>query len=309
MTLAYMANGSTSGIVKIIDTSSDELLQPTSGIVVGNAPYGVAFTPDGLQAVVTNTHHNATGSTGTISFIDAVSGAVLATINPGGLPNGVVIAKSGSNIYAYVAVEDSYTPASGTDFVAIYNMADYSLVTTKNIDQGAMPYGIAATPDNSYVYIACSYDNGTGAPGQVAIIRTSDNTLIHNFPIVAAGSGYQSYAIAITPDGNTVYVTLRRTPTATGQVAYFPADGNSHSVASIHYVGVSVEPQGIAITPDSGTVYVANYGNHGASPTAPSIAYFATGASSANYLYPVSSSRPFGRIRCRMAPRCMSEME
>ena len=195
-----------------------------------------------------------------------------ATKYPGGMPNGVVVVNIGGTNYAYVAVESDNQPTTD-DFVRVYDMSAYSY-TDIPIASDAFPYGIAVTPNNDYVYVALGYDNASG-PGAVGIIRTSDNTLIHNFQI--AGSNYTSFGIAITPDGNTVYVTLVHSASGIGQVAFFPADGASHSLASINNVSVGYVPGGIAITPDSGTVYVANYGVHSGSPThAPSISYFAT---------------------------------
>jgi DNA-binding beta-propeller fold protein YncE len=253
MALAYMANGSSTGKVYVIDVSSDKLLNPTAGITVGNVPYGVAFTPDGSQAVVTNWHHDDPGTAGTISFINTTTGAVVATTSPGGLPNGVAIAQNGSNLYAYVAVEDSNSP-NNTDWVAIYDLATYTLVTTLTIGAGAMPHGVAATPDNNYVYIADGNDNASG-PGQITIIDTSTNTITHTFTISA--SNYTSYGIAISPTGSPprCFVTLVHGSTGNGTVAYFPADGSSHTLASISYVNVGVVPTGIAT--DGSMVYVA----------------------------------------------------
>jgi YVTN family beta-propeller protein len=60
-------------------------------ITVGLAPFGVAVTPDGKHAYVTNFNSN------TVSVIDTASETVVATVAVGTAPFGVAVTPDGAN--------------------------------------------------------------------------------------------------------------------------------------------------------------------------------------------------------------------
>ena len=62
-------------------------------ITVGKGPIGVAITPDGKHAYVTNT------GDGTVSVITTATGAVSAPITVGNGPAGVAITPDGKHAY------------------------------------------------------------------------------------------------------------------------------------------------------------------------------------------------------------------
>jgi len=68
-------------------------------IPVGAGPFGVAITPDGTRAYVTNDSSN------TVSVVDISNNSVFATIPVGGSPIGVAITPDGTR--AYVANDTS----------------------------------------------------------------------------------------------------------------------------------------------------------------------------------------------------------
>ena len=77
-THAYVANtGSNS--VSVIDTTSNNVV---ATVGVGDAPKGLAITPDGTRVYVTNANDN------TVSVISAASNTVVATVGVGALPGG-----------------------------------------------------------------------------------------------------------------------------------------------------------------------------------------------------------------------------
>ena len=80
-TFAYVANDA-SGSVSVINTASSTVI---ATIPVGNAPYGVAFTPDGARVYVVNENSNS------VSVIATDSNTVIATVSVGSDPIGVVI--------------------------------------------------------------------------------------------------------------------------------------------------------------------------------------------------------------------------
>jgi YVTN family beta-propeller protein len=63
-------------------------------VTVGNYPVGVAVTPDGQHAYVTNRT-----APGTVSVIDTTTNAVLTTVGVGSGPVGVAVAPGGGPVY------------------------------------------------------------------------------------------------------------------------------------------------------------------------------------------------------------------
>jgi YVTN family beta-propeller protein len=72
----------TSNSVSVIDTASNTVV---ATVGVGMNPFGVAITPDGTRAYVTNANSSS------VSVIDTASNTVVATVGVGGLPEGVAI--------------------------------------------------------------------------------------------------------------------------------------------------------------------------------------------------------------------------
>ena len=67
-------------------------------------------------------------------------------------------------------------------------------------------YGVAASPDGNFAYVATSY--GSTSPGSVAVVDTNPaptgtyNTVIATIPV-----GLEPFGVAVTPDGKHLYVT------------------------------------------------------------------------------------------------------
>jgi autotransporter-associated beta strand protein/YVTN family beta-propeller protein len=79
-------NGSTTGTVSVIQTSTNTVLAP---IPVGNSPIGVAITPDGKFVYVANSNLNNGGngpSVGVVSVISTTTNTVVASIPVGTNP-------------------------------------------------------------------------------------------------------------------------------------------------------------------------------------------------------------------------------
>ncbi len=87
-------------------------------VPVGDGPVGVAITPDGAFAYVTN------GNSGTVSVIETASNTVVATVRVGIRPAGVAITPDGA--FAYVTNIDSGT-------VSVIETASNTVVTTVGV--------------------------------------------------------------------------------------------------------------------------------------------------------------------------------
>jgi YVTN family beta-propeller protein len=218
-----------SGSVEMIDTASDETVDDP--IDVGSAPGGIAITPDGKRAYVTNFESES------VSVIDTVSGAAVTTIAVGLHPRGVAINPDGTR--AYVANE-------GSNSVSVIDTASNETVGLP-ITVGAEPLGIAITPDGTRAYVA------NWSPGSVSVIDTASNETV-GLPIPV---GSNPVAVAITPDGTRAYVTNR------GSDSVSAIDTASGAVATPITVGDG--PMGVAITPDGGRAYVADENSNGVS--------------------------------------------
>lgn len=259
---AYVANENSNNVIPIAVASN------TTGtaIGVGSHPIGIAVTPDGNTAYVTNLLDN------TVTPIDLTTGVAGTPINV--LGNGpVAIAITPNGLKAYVANQFS---ANVTPIILATQTA------LSPITVGSTPTGIAITPDGATAYVTLGGADsvntitlasglaGTPIPvGQspAAVAITPDGvtayvanqvgnsvtpiTIATNMPGTTITGVTNAAAIAITPDGSTAYVANGSVDTVT------PINLASNIPGSA--ISVSATPLGIAITPDGLTAYVTHY--------------------------------------------------
>lgn len=223
-------NGASTGnTVSLIDTSIDEIVG--SPIAVGTAPFGVAISPNGNTAYVTNNVSN------TVSVINATTKLVTNTISlPGGFtPRGIAVAPNGLNAYV---VNDSGAAAN----VSVISTATNTVTSTISLGGGGpSAQQIAITPDGTKAYVTL---NGTN---RVAVINLATNTVITSI-VLPGASGARG--IAITPDGTKAYVTI----SAGNAVAVIDTATNTLIGGTI---AVGFNPLTIGITPDGTKAYVS----------------------------------------------------
>ena len=228
-TFAYVANDA-SGSVSVINTASNTVI---ATIPVGNAPYGVAFTPDGARVYVVNENSNS------VSVIATDSNTVIATVSVGSDPIGVVITPDGTR--AYVANQCVFNvtcyPNPGTVSVIDTNPADAAYNTViATVAVGGSPYLPAITPDGTRVYVANEGSNN------VSVLNTVGDA-ITTIPI-----GSVSYGVAIAPDGTRAYVTSQSDTLSV--IDTNPSDASFNTVIAV--IGVGSFPIGVAVTPGIG---------------------------------------------------------
>ncbi|TMK38192.1 MAG: YncE family protein, partial [Actinobacteria bacterium] len=150
---------------------------PFPGIAI-TSPHGIAITPDGKTAYVTNP------SASTVTPIDTATNVAEAPFGAGSSPNGIAITPDGTTAYVTNDGDDSVTPITlATKAVGA------------SIPVGRFPQGIAITPDGKTAYVANEISStvtpialGTNTPGPAISVD--------NAPI----------GIAVTPDSKTAYV-------------------------------------------------------------------------------------------------------
>jgi YVTN family beta-propeller protein len=167
----------TGGSVLVIDTATNQV---AATIPVSGVPYLVAVTPDGSKVYVTD--YNAS----TVSVINAVSNAVIATISVGPSFNpafpaagAVAVTPDGSKVYVATYTSNTAVISTATDTVTATIPLLYS-------------YSVAVSPDGTRVYIA----GGNHVNGYDVI---TNQHVVGSDYIGAIGG------ISVTPDGRKVY--------------------------------------------------------------------------------------------------------
>ena len=168
-------------------------------VTVGSSPVGIAITPDGNYAYVTNE------SSGTVSVIEISTNTVTATVTVGSSPVGIAITPDGN--YAYVT---NY--GSGTVSVIQINTD----TVTATVTVGTDPIGIAITPDGNYVYVA-NKDSGNVSVIQINSVVNSWHGIKGTIPLNRI---YNQDLTAQTNDTTTLATasTVKITPTFSGRV-------------------------------------------------------------------------------------------
>jgi YVTN family beta-propeller protein len=163
------------GTVLVIDTATNTVV---ATVPVGSGPLGVAVTPDGKHAYVTNDNSN------TVSVIDTVTNMVGTTVTVGASPVGVAITPDGKQ--AYVANDTPSLICSIPGTVSVIATATNTVVATVTV--GVCPSGVAVTPDGKHAYVANSGDN------TVSVIDTASNTVG-----TTVAAGYFPNGVGIVP--------------------------------------------------------------------------------------------------------------
>ncbi len=162
--------------------------EPGPEIKVGEWSYGVAITPDGKTAYVTNL------VSGTVTPIDLATDKPGPEIKVGDHPFGIAIAPDGKTAYVTNAWSNSVTPID--------------IATNEpgpEIPVGAEPLRIAITPDGETAYVV------TRGYGSVTPIDLTTDEAEPEIEI----AGKDPFGIAITPNGEIAYVANEGSNTVT----------------------------------------------------------------------------------------------
>lgn len=217
---AYVAGGGPPGTVALFKTATNAVGTP---IATGGAPVGIAITPNGATAFVTNDSF-----ANTVTPIDTATNTAETPIPVGSTPDSIAITPNGATAYVVNSASNNVTPIDTAT-----NTAGTPIAV------GPGPGGIAITPNGETAYVTDDASDG------VTPIDLTTNTA--GTPI-SVGSSPGS--IAITPNGVTAYVTNPSSNTVT------PIHTATNTVGTP--IPAGIDPGAIAITPNGATAYVAN---------------------------------------------------
>jgi YVTN family beta-propeller protein len=202
-------------------------LGPAIGTVpVGTSPVGVAVSPNGATAYVTNQNSN------TVSVINTATNTVSATVTVGSGPEGVAVSPNGAT--AYVANKDSNT-------VSVIDTTINTVSAT--VPVGSSPRGVAVSPNGTTAYVTNLSSN------TVSVIDTTTNTVSATVTV-----GSQPLEVAVSPDGTRAYVANSHISSNTISVI----DTATNTVST---VTVGSRPFGVAVSPNGARAYVTNFGD------------------------------------------------
>ncbi|MGG0811205.1 beta-propeller fold lactonase family protein [Paenibacillus alvei] len=236
--LSYVTNSGVQtdpgNTVSVIDTLTDTVI---ATIQVGNAPIGVAITPDGQQVYVANQLDN------TVSVIDTSHNKVIATLRVGIRPLVVAITPDGKSAY----VTNAGTQGVQDKSISVIDTKKNKVVATITEGVGIFPFGIAIgnTPAGTRAYVANTI-NGTVSVLDVNPASPTFNTIIATLTV-----GNSPIDVAITPDGTSAFVTNADDDTVS------VIDTATNAVTTIQ-VGDGPAGVGTGNTPNGTRVYVLN---------------------------------------------------
>ncbi len=268
-------NGKYFSTVSVIDTATNTV---TATIPVGPNPAGVSVTPDGTKVYV------AINLCNTVSVIDTATNTVTATMLVGNSPyaSGQFIgsilvqpvyplANFSTNItsdYVFLSEPVQFKDLSENATKWKWDFGDGSGSTKQNPTHAysaAGVYTVSLTAGNSNgtdskLITVSAVQKGFLSPSYafitninsntVSVINTENNNLTATVPV-----GINPLGVAVSPDGNKVYVTNANYDRK-GTISVI--DTAVNKVTDTIDVGDKYSPCGIAVTPDGEKLYVAN---------------------------------------------------
>jgi YVTN family beta-propeller protein len=223
------------GVVSVIDTGANTVVDSIAVSGLGGGPKGVAITLDGRHVYVATDQELAMPEgQGKVSVIDTDSKVVVATLSVDPFPSAAAITPDGRFLYV---LETGGTPA-----VIDTATHERTFPFESEIGGGRMAF----VPDGRHAYVVDE---------DVDVIQVLE-VATHRVATVIGIFGGRSTDVAVAPDGRHAYVT-QRPGTSSEPHRVFVID-----TATQKLVGVPIEwsgsADGLAITPDGLIAYVSD---------------------------------------------------
>ncbi|EJP85811.1 YncE family protein [Bacillus cereus] len=210
--------------VSVIDTKSNTVIDAinlTGDSLFGTSSFGIAITPDGESAYLTNDN--------TILRINTSTNMITKTVNINEDASGIAITSNGK--FAYIA---------GAKNVFVLDTESNTIVKTIDIYPSATLARIVITPDEKLAYIT-NFDSN-----ELLVIDLTANILLTKIELVNSTTD-----IAITPDGKFAYCV--------GGNNLWIIEVSTNMVVNTLEFGENLWT--IAITSDGRLAYIGDYSN------------------------------------------------
>lgn len=256
---AYVATGFTNSRTSAQAVQPIDLATNTAGkpIDLQAPPDAIVITPNGKTAYTINGFPSLTLTP--ISLATNTPGKPIKLSEP---PQAIAMAPDGK---AYVAIQTGSMTSHG--FRTAYDFMSLDLATGrlgKPVGLNGEPEAIAITPNGKTAYVTI-FSSGTVTPISLSANKAGRPIKISGKPPRNGFMGLP-FAIAITPDGKTAYVTNGASGTVT------PIDVATNMPGKPIKISGKPGADAIAISPDGTTAYVANQPSSTVTPI-----YLATG--------------------------------
>jgi DNA-binding beta-propeller fold protein YncE len=230
-----------------------------STLTLGNAPTGLAISPDGKWALVCNRDD------GTVSLL-TINGKDVK------IADTVTIGAAADKISAVAISPDGKTALvvkAGSDKVAVLSIDNGKVTYDAKADLPAnnFPYNVAITPNGQIALIA-NTGGGGSSDGDVDTVSVVDMTAkpIHIIDHVTVGDSPEG--LAISPKGNIAITVEARGSNRSKDTWYYHPGGavsvlriDGKKVTRAGEVTVGGLPEGAAFSADGSHIYVGNFMN------------------------------------------------
>ena len=246
-------------------------ITPFTAVNVGTTVVKATVT---VTPVKTGYVYMANAASNTVSVINTLTNAVVATVTVGEGPTCVAVSADGSHVYV----------GNGLNISVISTATNTVTATISTV--GAIAY-LATSPDGRKLYMVSDV-----SPKSIYVFSTASNSLINSIvlttvadpgdlvisadskliylvdqagyvDVMNAGTGQivttvqvgtSPYDITISPDGSLVYVAN----SGTGTVSVI----NTSTNTAVATIPVGASPEGLVVSPDGSRLYVANQGSN-----------------------------------------------
>jgi hypothetical protein len=188
----------------IFTVGADGSLFQTGTVAAGNAPEGIAITPNGQNLYVTNID-DGTVSQFTINADGSLTPKSPPTVATGITPRGIAVHPNGLSAYVTNALV-SIVPGSISQY-DINPDGTLSPKTPPSIDiDDSTTRGIVVSPDGNSVY-AADYDDHAGGPGGVLQFDVAANGTLTEKTPPSVAAGDSPIELAMSSNGGSLYAS------------------------------------------------------------------------------------------------------